>query len=245
MIACRGRSRDTIKIKNKPISAGYKLWCIGDHGYIWSWLFHSRVDDVEGFIKGQKTRWSRQTVNENDEVIEKSVLLTPTFALILRLASQLPKQHKFCLFLDNLFLNVLAAQCLLAMGIYYMGTTRRKAVGVPQHLQNYLDNNSELAWDSTLAEVVDKNTLCFVWQDNKSVVAISTAHSLHCSEDRVQRTHRCPKISFENARIINPVFQGQPWKDLFIPKAIDDYNHHMKGVDQADALRAYFTCHRR
>jgi Transposase IS4 len=126
-----------------------------------------------------------------------------------------------------------------------MGTTRKKATGVPQCLQSYLDNNSELVWDSTVAEIVDKNILCFIWQDNKPVVAMSTTHSLHCSEDRIQRTRRCPRISSENARILNPVFQGQPWKVLFIPKAINDYNHHMKGVDQADALRAYFTCHRR
>jgi Transposase IS4 len=43
---------------------------------------------------------------------------------------------------------------------------------------------------------------------------------------------------------LNPVFKGLPFKYLFIPKAIDDYNYHMKGVDQADALRASFTCHR-
>jgi hypothetical protein len=37
-------------------------------------------------------------------------------------------------------------------------------------------------------------------------------------------------------RILNPLFKGLPFKDLFILKAIDDYNHHMKGVDQADQL---------
>jgi Transposase IS4 len=43
---------------------------------------------------------------------------------------------------------------------------------------------------------------------------------------------------------LNPVFKGLLFKNLFIPKAINDYNHHMKGVDQADALRANFTVHR-
>jgi Transposase IS4 len=44
---------------------------------------------------------------------------------------------------------------------------------------------------------------------------------------------------------LNPIFKGQPFKDLFILKAINDYNHHMKGVDQADALRANFTYYRK
>jgi Transposase IS4 len=244
VVAFKGRSRDIIKIKGKPIDTGYKLWCIGDHGYIWTWLFHSRVDGVETFAKSQQTRWPQMSVDSVGNSSLKTALLAPTFALVLRLASQLPTGYRFCIYLDNLFLNVPVAQCLLAMGIYCMGTTRKKAAGVPICLQSYLDNNSELLWDSTIAEVVDGNTNCFVWEDNKPVVAISTAHILHRAEDRIQRTRRCPRITTENQRILNPVFKGLPFKYLFIPKAIDDYNHHMKGVDQADALRANFTCHR-
>jgi len=217
MVPFKGRSRDIIKIKGKPIDTGYKLWCIGDHGYIWTWLFHSRVDGVETFTKSQQTPWPQSSVDSAGNPTVKSALLAPTFALVLRLASQLPKE-RFCIYLDNLFLNVPVAQCLLAMGIYCMGITRKKAAGVPLRLQSYLDNNSELLWDSTIAEVVDNNTNCFVWQDNKPVVAISTAHSLHRPEDRIQRTRRCPKISSENQRILNPVFKGLPFKDLFIPK---------------------------
>jgi Transposase IS4 len=86
MVAFKGRSKDTIKLKNKPINIGYKLWCISDHGYIWSWLFYSKVDDVETLEKGQKTRWLY--VVENGV---KSVLLAPTHALILRLTGQLLK----------------------------------------------------------------------------------------------------------------------------------------------------------
>jgi Transposase IS4 len=127
---------------------------------------------------------------------------------------------------------------------YLLWISTKNAIGVPKQLQAYLNDNSELVWDSTVAEIVD-NTLCFVWQDNKPVIAITTAYSLHRPEDRVETHRRCPKITAENARVLNPVFKGQPFKDLFIPKAIDDYNHHMKGVDQADALRASFTCHRK
>jgi len=186
MVAFKGRSKHTVKLKNKPINNGYKLWCIGDHGYIWSWLFHSRVDGVEGFTKSQPTYWPQKSMNTAGEPLEKRASLAPTYALVLRLAAQLPRLE-FCIYLDNLFLNLPVAQCLLAMGIYCMGTTRKKAIGFPLSLQSYLENNSELLWDSTIAQVVDNNTLCFIWQDNKPVAAISTAHSLHQSEDRIQR----------------------------------------------------------
>jgi Transposase IS4 len=125
-----------------------------------------------------------------------------------------------------------------------MGTTRQNATGIPISLIQYLADNSKLLWDSTIAEIVDKNTLCFVWQDKKPVIAISTAHSLHRQNDRTETLRRCPRITSENARISNPVFAGQPFKKLFIPTAINDYNHHIKGVDQADALRPNFTVHR-
>jgi Transposase IS4 len=160
MVPFEGRSRDIIKIKGKPVDTGYKLWCIGDHGYIWTWLFHSRVDGVETFTKNQQTRWPQLSVDSAGNPSLKSALLAPTFALVLRLASQLPKGHRFCIYLDNLFLNIPVAQCLLAMDIYCMGTTRKKAAGVPTRLQSYPDNNNELLWDSTIAEVVDGNTNC-------------------------------------------------------------------------------------
>jgi hypothetical protein len=54
------------------------------------------------------------------------------------------------------------AQGLLAMGISYIDTTRKNATGVPKQLQAYLNDNSDLIWDSTVAEIVD-NTLYFVW----------------------------------------------------------------------------------
>lgn len=244
MVAFEGRSNHTVKLKNKPITDGYKLWCIGDHGYIWSWLFYSRTDGVETFLKGQQTRWPQQQGAGADLNTEKSALLALTYALVLRLATQLPKRD-FCIHLDNLFLNVPVAQCLLAMGIYCMGTTRKKAAGVSVQLQRYLNDNSELLWDFTIAQVINNNTLVFIWQDNKAVCALTTAHSLHRTEDRIQRTRRCPKISSENRRILDPIFKGLSFKDLFIPRAINDYNHHMKGIDQADQLRAAFTCHRK
>ena len=66
-----------------------------------------------------------------------------------------------------------------------MGTTRKKADGFPSHLQSYFESNNKLLWDSTVAEVIDDNALCFIWQDNKAVGAISTAHSLYRSEDKI------------------------------------------------------------
>ena len=36
MISYRGRSVDKIKLLNKPIKEGYKVWVLGDAGYVYN-----------------------------------------------------------------------------------------------------------------------------------------------------------------------------------------------------------------
>jgi Transposase IS4 len=223
-------------MKNKPIKEGYKVWAISDHGYIWSWLWYSKKQGVEAIPK---------SVECNRNQGRGITTLAPTFALVIHLSKQLQALHlPFYIYIDNLFLNIPVAQCLLAIDIHCYNTTRKNARGIPQDLLDLQSHDSALVWDSTIATVVEEDTLVFLWQDNKPVIAITTAHSLHREEDRVERCRKCPAITAENTRILNPVFEGLPKRRLFIPKAIDDYNHHMKGVDQADYLRSKMTIHR-
>jgi hypothetical protein len=35
ILAFRGRSHDTTKLKNKPIGEDFKNWVLADHGYVW------------------------------------------------------------------------------------------------------------------------------------------------------------------------------------------------------------------
>jgi hypothetical protein len=50
MLAFRGRSKDTTWIKGKLIKEGYKNWVLAEHGYVWSWLWHSIVKGTEGAL---------------------------------------------------------------------------------------------------------------------------------------------------------------------------------------------------
>jgi hypothetical protein len=48
---------------------------------------------------------------------------------------RLRKEHPtrvFCLFFNNLFLNISVSQALLALNIYYIDITRKNAVGFPK-----------------------------------------------------------------------------------------------------------------
>lgn len=142
------------------------------------------------------------------------------------------------MFLDNLFLNVNVAHCLLAIGFAVMGTTRKNAAGLPESLTDVLakdkkakkeEKKQPLAYNSVLAVVIHY-CLCFLWQDNNSVLAITTAHSLHRPEDRVQRERKRPKLTSTNAKQVYSCFEGQSKKWLAVPAPIDEYNHGMNGV---------------
>ena len=42
MVQFTGRSKHTLKMPNKPISEGYKMWAICSYCYTWDFLFYSR-----------------------------------------------------------------------------------------------------------------------------------------------------------------------------------------------------------
>jgi Transposase IS4 len=241
MIAYRGRTSHKVKLPNKPIKEGYKVWVLGDSGYIYDWLWYSRIDGPED-IPSHGLDVKRVKEKDLTELIQ--VRLAPTFALVIRLAQRLRQIHPtrvFCFFLDNLFLNINVSQALLALHICCTGTTRKNAQGIPEWLLKMKEHNRGLVWNSMLAQIVD-STLCFLWQDNNAVLGLTTAHCL--KDDTIERLRKRPSPTSTNARIVRPVFGDLPFKRLQIPRAIDDYNHYMNGVDRSNQLRKNLTVHR-
>jgi hypothetical protein len=95
-----------------------------------------------------------------------------------------------------------------------------------------------------VARVIN-NMLCFVWQDNNTVLGLTTAYSLYRpEEDIIIRNRKRLKETLTNGRITRPIFGNLPRKELAIPKIIDDYNHYINDVDLANQLRAWMTCSR-
>ena len=78
--------------------------------------------------------------------------------------------------------------------------------------------------------------LYFVWQDNNAVIAITTAYSLHQEEDQVTINRHQLKATSTNTDITQPIFEGFHEKILDIPIPINDYNHHMNGVNISSHL---------
>jgi hypothetical protein len=65
-------------MKNKPIKEGFKVWVLGDEGYVWYFLWYSVESGTEGIPK------KGELVDLPGD--DKRVHLTTTFATVIRLA---------------------------------------------------------------------------------------------------------------------------------------------------------------
>jgi hypothetical protein len=79
MISFRGNSDHTVKMKNKLISESYKVWVLGDHGYVWYFLWYSCDTGTEGIPK-------------KDELVTlyvpfRSIRFATIFATVIRLTA--------------------------------------------------------------------------------------------------------------------------------------------------------------
>jgi hypothetical protein len=99
----------------------------------------------------------------------------------------------------------------------------------------------------------DRNVLVSIWQDSNKVGFCTTIHD---GTEWVVKNRKRPKGISTSATITKQPFhmfeppigckeQYEHTRLLPIPGAIDDYNHHMGGVDIADQLRAGFSTQQR
>lgn len=220
MIRFFGRSKHTIKMKNKPIKQGYKVWALSHKGYTYSFLYYSGVKGI-----------GTADITQIDS-------LTPTGSAVYHLALTLPYlDRRFEILMDNLFTNVPLFVALRKLGIGAAGTTRVNANGFPTELRIEKEKARRiLSWGHLSGMVVD-NICCLVWQDNNSVFFMTSFHDI---QKTVTRVRRRPKLSSTNGHTVRGIFGNEVRKAIPIPQFIDDYNYNMGGVDIADQLRSYY-----
>ena len=101
MIRLIGCSVHTVRLPNKPIPEGYKVFALCEHGYTFSFMYTSRVKQFSG------QDWDLPYLGP------ATLPLSPTSRAVLRLATALPyQQYRFILYCDNYFSNILLFQAL-------------------------------------------------------------------------------------------------------------------------------------
>jgi hypothetical protein len=207
---------------NKPITQGYKIYGIADHGYLYNFLWSSREKGLQDILLRPG--------------------LTKTGRLVRTLALSLPRRH-LTISMDNYFTSVPLFTELRACEFGAMGTTRPHKefpAGLKELKERY---STKLNWNTLLGKVVD-NTPCLAWQDNNIVLALSNIHTIHKREDFRENVRKRPAKTSTNGRIVRRIFGDTPIKELLIPCFIDDYNQYMGGVDLANQFRESYETQR-
>jgi hypothetical protein len=219
MVRFSGRSNHTIRIRGKPTPEGYKIFALCDHGYTYTFLPSSRVHK-----------------NEEVSIVDG---ITYTGSVVLHLALQLPYKRKpFNIFMDNYFSSISLFAWLRRNNIGACGTVRAASRGFPKELK--VPKRAKLEWNYQTGRVVgeDEDVLAALWMDNGPVTMLTTIHGLG-KDWQVSKNRRRPRQTGLNAGHVGEVFGDEGQRILGIPCMIDDYNHHMGGVDTADQLRSY------
>ncbi|KAK0367501.1 hypothetical protein CLIM01_15142 [Colletotrichum limetticola] len=77
----------------------------------------------------------------------------------------------------------------------------------------------------------------FTWKDNALVLFLSTVFQ---DGHEVIRSRRRPAGDSAAKKAARQVFGSDVRKNLPVPRAIDEYNHKMNGVDVSDQMRSYY-----
>jgi hypothetical protein len=190
---------------NKPITQGYKVYGIADHGYLYNFIWSSR--------------------NKGLQEILLQPDLTKNGCLVKNLALSLPRT-KLTIYMDNYFTSIPLFKELRSLEFGAVGTTRPHKQ-FPSEFKELKERfATKLQWNTLLAKVVD-NTLCLAGQDNNIVLALSNVHTVHKVEDFKEKLRKRPAKTSTNGWIVRQVFGSEPTKELEIPRFIDDYNQYM------------------
>ena len=247
MIKFEGRSTWKTTIPGKPIPVGFKAFTLAQDGYIICWEYTApgilESQDISYFEGGIFLSSAGTRVYYKEKGITTDI--SNTQAAVERLVSilyqNITSTYSYHLYIDNLFMNWKLAILFLQKGIASTGTARKGACGYPTTLSACKAINTAFKWGAIQAKEVEK-VLALLWQDNNAVQAFTTGYT---PLEFVIKERKRPKKSSTNATIARAAFNGSYRRELPVPRAIDDYNHSMGFVDNANQMRAAFTTHTR
>jgi len=219
-----GRSTHTMRIRGKPTPEGYRILALCDSGYTFAFLPESRVEANVELKTPQQSLPGDQVLNT-------------TSSKVMYMMNQLPREGRiYNVYMDNFFSSIALFHNLRNRGIGACGTVRANTKSFPKELKK---KGARLPYDTKSAVKVG-DVLALLWMDSGPVIMLTTMHSLHNEDWLVERSRRRPRETLANKEV-RKLFGNKSRRMMGIPRAVDDYNHYMGGVDIADQLRQYYT----
>lgn len=206
----KGRSAQSVQMKNKPIKEGFKFFAICDAvtGFVYAFIPSGRL--------------------EGDKIVD----------IVLTLAKQIPLRgadggKKYVIGMDNCFTLPDSVNGLRQLNIACVGTARGRRGWPPKEIKDINDDRF-----NTLYHLNDRKDFKICrWIDNNVVTMVST---LHDGSEKIQRQRRHPRITIHNRNHVSTVWGNTPIREIETPGVIDDYTHWMLDVDTSDQFISYY-----
>ena len=95
-----------------PIKQGYKIWALGDSGYIYNWLWYPKALGIEG-LQGDLNQYFGVDTQVLIILLVKSLPISKPIFTSASISTPGPPIAKYTLYLDNLFINIPLANALI------------------------------------------------------------------------------------------------------------------------------------
>ena len=198
MIICEGRSLETVRMKNKPIPAVFKMWAAFEAGYVINFFEHSNHFQWK-YLQKYKGK------------------LMHASSIVAYLLECLPGRNGDCLyhvFMDILFSSLALFANERKLKIACTGTTRANRKGFPDDLNVRGGADKFTEWDTLGGcDISDDNqdVLAFVWIDNYAVQMLTTGYKIS-ADHKVERLRRRPRITPTNGPNVRAVSRSDATK---------------------------------
>jgi hypothetical protein len=221
MVKFKGRSKDTIRMRDKPIKESYKVFALSEHGYTWAFLFSSRVMGSVGL---------RPWANVRDLGFSK------TDQTVVQLAGSLPsREFSFNIFFDNLFSNIPLFHALRLLDIGATGTARPNSREYPTEFK--FRGRGPIFPHNTISGLVRRDVLAVLWQDKKLVRFLTTIHKLTSPSNYILVDRNPPQVTGASRELVRQGWGNEPFVAQRNPVVAveysqdDDVEHAERGFD--------------
>ncbi|KAK1990285.1 hypothetical protein LX36DRAFT_592894, partial [Colletotrichum falcatum] len=142
-------------------------------------------------------------------------------------------------FLNNLFASILVFRNLRNQQVGASSTCRKDS-GIDEILVAEKETEGRgIPWGEVHGiPTLDGELNQFTWKDKALVLFLSNV--VQNGQEVIRKRRRGPAGDSAAKRAVRQVFGPDTRKDLSIPRANDEYNHKMNGVDVSDEMRLYY-----
>jgi hypothetical protein len=217
LILFKGRFKHTMNILSKEADRGFKIYCLCSENYLYAFMYASKTTKIVDLHQIQD--------------------FSPSASMVVQIVKSLPRPYEYVVYLNNFFSSIDLFMALKALGVGAVGTAKQGSGFDENLLKLKAVATKEKNWGTTAVTTVNNHVLCMAWQDNNTVLLMTTAH---WSEEAQKIVPRDPRFRHH---IPEDFVQLDSENNQILPfsRAVVDYNLHMGGVDGNAQQREHYS----